>query len=344
MSEARSSSYGPRAPRRPERSPSSVDGGRAAVESFACARRRGAGFFVGVGVGAVALVLGGCARAPSPLAPQYEGSIGLPNRGVLVGGHTLDCDSEGLHCLRDNDRHHGTGRFVTAIARAAKTVSRLRPGGVLTVGDISAKAGGKVSSHASHRSGRDADLLLYLTTLDGVPVPSPDFVHVGTDGLAFDPTGKRWLRLDVEREWLLVKTLVEDPEARIQWLFVSRPVRAMLLEWARARGESVETLSRAMDVLAQPAPPAQNHDDHLHARTACSAAERARGCEASGPTRPWIAEIDDDDARRVFATIVPADASATTGTETEELLMAIVRPMGELQASARMADGDLERR
>lgn len=341
MSEVRHPSYGAHRARRSRRSLGArairADHAAAHARSPRPSRLRAAG----CAIGAVALLLGGCARAPSPLAPQYEGSIGLPNRGVLVGGSTLDCDAEGLRCLRDNDRHHGTGRFVAAIARAAKTVNRLRPGSVLTVGDISARAGGKVSSHASHRSGRDADLLLYLTTLDGVPVPSPDFVHVGTDGLAFDPAGKRWLRLDVERQWLLVKSLVEDPDARIQWLFVSRPVRAMLLEWARARGESVETLSRAMDVLVQPAPPAQNHDDHLHARTACSPAELARGCEASGPVRPWIAEVDENDAHRVFAT---ADAASASLPETEELLMAIVRPMGEVQASARTADGDLERR
>jgi len=187
---------------------------------------------------------------------------------------------------------------------------------MLTVGDVSARGGGRISSHASHRTGRDADLLFYFVTLEGVPVTTPDFLRVGNDGLAWDPSSKRFLRLDVEREWALVKALISDDDARIQWLFVSRPVRAMLLEWARARGESTETLARAMDVLLQPGPPAQPHDDHIHARTACDPDETAHGCEPFGPVRPWIAAFDEASAR----TIAQADSM-------QVLLEAILRPL-----------------
>jgi penicillin-insensitive murein endopeptidase len=96
----------------------------------------------------------------------------------------------------------------------------------------------------------------------------------------------------VEREWLLVKALVEDPEARVQWLFVSKPVEAMLIDWARARGESGDTIVRAMDMLLQPGPPAQSHDDHVHVRVTCDPDEIAAGCEPTGPVRPWIAALD----------------------------------------------------
>ena len=96
----------------------------------------------------------------------------------------------------------------------------------------------------------------------------------------------------MERQWLLVKALVEDPEARVQWLFVSRPVEALLLEWARARGEPAETIVRAMDSMLQPGPPAQSHDDHIHVRIACDPNEIATGCEPTGPSRPWIEAID----------------------------------------------------
>ncbi|MBN9165465.1 MAG: hypothetical protein J0I07_31185, partial [Myxococcales bacterium] len=89
------------------------------------------------------------------------------------------------------------------------------------------------------------------------------------------------------------KTLVEDPDARIQWAFASRNVEALLLEWAHARGETGETLSRAMDVMLQPRPGGP-HDDHLHIRTACSPAEIVAGCEHTGPVRPWIEALDRD--------------------------------------------------
>lgn len=272
------------------------------------------------GAALVALAtLTGCARSPSPLAPHLEGSIGMPHRGVLTRGAALRCGDRTIACLRDNGRHFALPRFVAAIERAAERVERQRPGATLVVGDLSAETGGRVSSHGSHRTGRDADLLLYMTTLDGTPTATKDFVHVGSDGLAWDPVERRYLRFDVEREWLLLKALLEDPEARVQWLFASRPVRAMLLEWAIARGEPGETIARAMDVLAQPAPPAQNHDDHVHVRTACTPAEIARGCEPTGPERAWIAELD---TRRPRAEEPLDDA-------TIDLVQAIVRPISD---------------
>jgi penicillin-insensitive murein endopeptidase len=255
--------------------------------------------------------LAGCARAPSPLAPHWEGSIGLPHQGVLTGAAELPPEGVGYRTLSANERHFGTPRFVAAIERAAASVAHDRPGGILTIGDLSAKNGGHLSSHASHRSGRDADLLLYMTTLEGAAVRSTSFVSVGTDGLAWDEANRRFLRLDVERQWLLVKALVEDPRARVQWLFVSRPVEAILIEWARARGEPGETVVRAMDAMLQPGPPAQAHDDHLHVRIACDPDEIAAGCEPTGPVRPWIAAADAD-ALPCLATDTPSTIELVT--------------------------------
>jgi penicillin-insensitive murein DD-endopeptidase len=233
--------------------------------------------------------LTGCARAPSPLTPAWHGSIGTPSRGVLVEGAQLRRDAEGLRWLRGNDRHWGLPRFTTAIERAAAHVARERPGSRLTVGDLSAATGGgPLSGHLSHRSGVDADLLLYMTTLSGAPVDSPGFIHVGADGLAEDEGHDRFLRFDVERQWLLVRALMEDPQARVQWIFVSDVVQAMLLEWALARGDSPEIIRRAQSVMLQPHPGGV-HDDHVHVRTSCSPDEMVAGCDPIGPHRPWLA-------------------------------------------------------
>jgi penicillin-insensitive murein endopeptidase len=266
------------------------------------------------------LFLGGCARAPSPLAPHWAGSIGMPHRGVLTRAVELPAQGAGFRVLTANERHFGTPRFVATLTRAAARVHEQRPGGALTIGDLSAKTGGKISSHASHRTGRDADLLLYMTTLEGAPVSVTGFVHVGKDGLAWDEAGQRFLRFDVERQWLLVKALVEDPDARVQWLFASRPVGAMLLEWARARGESGETLVRAMDTLLEPGAPAQSHDDHIHIRIACNAEEIALGCEPHGPTRPW-------NALTVASGGTTAHDDAPSTFELVELLVMPIQPL-----------------
>jgi penicillin-insensitive murein endopeptidase len=183
---------------------------------------------------------------------------------------------------------------------------------VLSVGDISIRGGGPLAPHFSHRSGRDADLLFYVSTLDGAPVQSPGFVHFDPDGLAWDPDHKRYLRLDVEREWLLVEALLTDPDARIQWLFVSRVVEALLLEWARAKGVDYALWARAEEVMLQPNPGGV-HDDHLHVRTACSAAEITQGCEHTGPMRAWLVEAP--------------SAPVASEDETTELISFLVRPL-----------------
>lgn len=274
-----------------------------------------------LGLPAVVVIACGCARAPSPLAPHFAGSIGMPHRGVLTEPIELPREGEGFTWLRQDDRHYGVPRLVRAIERAAETVARERPGAMLSVGDLSTRTGGRLLPHFSHRTGRDADLLFYMTTLDGAPVETPGFIRVGADGLAWDDKGKRFLRFDVERTWLLVKTLVEDPDARVQWIFAHRNIEAMLVGWARARGEPAETIVRAMDVLRQPNPGGP-HDDHVHIRTACSPAELVAGCEHTGPTRPWIEALD---------------GAARDDSSDWELLEAIVRPFG----SPPLSDADL---
>jgi penicillin-insensitive murein endopeptidase len=237
---------------------------------------------------ALAVSSAACASAPSPLSPGWDGSIGMTHRGVLAHGVELPREGVGYRWLRTSDRHYALPRFAAAIERAAAKVARERPGGILTVGDLSVRHGGQLLPHFSHRNGRDADLLLYVMTPEGVPVESPGFLAFGPDGLAVDEKTHRFYRFDVEREWLLLKALLEDPEAAVQWMFVHHALEAMLVDWARARGEPADTVLHAELVMAQPAPPAQPHDDHVHVRTACTREEAAMGCEPFGPVREWL--------------------------------------------------------
>jgi len=258
------------------------------------------------------LATSACAAAPSPLTPQWVGSIGAPSCGVLVGGTQVRA-APGLRWLRMNDRHWGLVRFAQAIERAAAVVERERPGGTLSVGDLSSPlGGGPALPHFSHRSGVDADLLFYVSALDGAPVVSPGFIHVGADGLAQSPGDGRWLRFDVEREWLLIKALVEDPLARVEWIFVSDVVKARLLQWARARGELTETIFRADSVMAQPSRGGV-HDDHIHVRASCSPEELVAGCMATGPRRLWLEyekpTLDDDSEALASALFEPSSAT-----------------------------------
>jgi penicillin-insensitive murein endopeptidase len=182
----------------------------------------------------------------------------------------------------------GSARLVRAVTLAAERVAEMRPGGSpLVLGDLSARTGGQIPRHQSHRSGRDADLLWFVTTPSGAPVKNPGFLRIGSDGLAVIPGTGDYVRLDVEREWLLVRELVTSPEAGVQWLFCSKEIEAILIDYARARGERPEVIWRAETVLLQPGD-SLAHDDHLHLRVACSPEEAVAGCEGGGPRWEWL--------------------------------------------------------
>ena len=56
------------------------------------------------------------------------------------------------------------------IRRASRRVAREFPGAQLGVGDLSLKGGRDSELHASHRAGRDADLIYYAVDEHGRPV------------------------------------------------------------------------------------------------------------------------------------------------------------------------------
>jgi penicillin-insensitive murein endopeptidase len=217
-------------------------------------------------------------------------------------------------------QHYGVPRLVEALASAAAEVERQRPGGApLMVGDLSRRTGGRIPRHASHRSGRDVDLLFYSETTAGEPLTTSGFIKFGPDGLAFVPNdrgGGRYVRLDLAREWLLIKALLTAPRANVQWMFVSLPVEALITDYARARGEDSDLVWHAETVMLQPRD-SLPHDDHLHLRTACLPDEAIAGCEGGGPYWPWLPPLpstpppETDDALAV-ALLTPIEQSRET--------------------------------
>ncbi|WP_437724622.1 penicillin-insensitive murein endopeptidase [Sorangium sp. So ce861] len=275
----------------------------------------------------VALCCAACVGAsPTPLAPALRGSIGVPHHGVITDAVELPRQGEGYRLLRSNGVRWGTAGLVAAVQRAAAEVARARPGGEpLLVGDLSARYGGATRGHRSHRTGRDADLLLYALTPDGRPVRSPGFVDFGPDGLAriggaaeapASSGADEYVRLDVEREWLLVKSLVRSPDAHVQWLFVARWLEALIIEYARALGEDPELVWVAESVLLQPGD-STAHADHIHLRVACTPDAFLSGCLGGGPYWPWLPAVpqllpppDGDLAAAILDDLLPGGAAA----------------------------------
>ncbi|MFW5739495.1 MAG: penicillin-insensitive murein endopeptidase [Myxococcota bacterium] len=232
----------------------------------------------------------GCAGAPSPLNPSARGSVGLPYGGVLTEPVALPRKGKGYVHIKPPGRNYGTRALVDMIQYAAAEVDRQITGPPLKVGDLSSKTGGKISNHRSHRSGRDADFIFYTTDLGGARLPAPGWTNFGPDGIGLAHAGRHgriYVRLDLERNWLLVKSLMQAPMADVMWLFVSNPIKALITEYALARGEDPVLVWQAENVMHQPRN-ALPHDDHFHLRIMCPPGSCVTGCEEGGPYWPWL--------------------------------------------------------
>lgn len=237
------------------------------------------------------LMLLGCVG----FAPRGEATVshGMTNDGVLLGGVPLPDRGPGYVRARAGEStRFGTPELVATLEGAAAEVASRFPGGApLRIGDLSGPGGGRHHRHASHRTGRDADVLFYVTDAHGRPVPSTGFVRFDRFGFASIPSGApragERVAFDDARNWAFVRALLTDEEAPVQWIFCSNGVKSRLLRYAAAHEPSPELLFRASWVLHEPRG-ALPHDDHFHVRVACTARQRASGCLERGPIWPWI--------------------------------------------------------
>jgi len=236
-------------------------------------------------------VQSGCMQTPTPLAPGLSGSVGVPHNGVLTAGSELPASGPGYVRFRPHAKaYHGLPRLVFAIERAARVVSEGMPGGApLVVGDLSEEAGGRIPRHNSHRTGRDVDLLFYVTTPRGVPIENAGFFALGADGLVRFPDG-RYGVIDLPRQWLLIRTLLMDEEIDVQFLFMSRELEARIVDYALAKEDDLELVWRAETVMLQPVD-SLPHADHIHLRVACRPSEAVAGCSGGGPHWPWLTPL-----------------------------------------------------
>jgi penicillin-insensitive murein endopeptidase len=194
-------------------------------------------------------------------------SIGAPNAGHLENGVHLDTSKEirVVGAYLPGDARWGTRELVRLIERTAHEVRKRFPDAVLGVGHLSRKGGGEIERHASHESGRDADIAFYLTDAAGKPIVRDHFVAILPDGKAGAEAG---VRFDDARNWAVVAALLTDPQAHVTHIFVASPLRTRLLAYAAKVGAPAAIRARAAELMMQPHH-ALPHDDHFHVRIAC---------------------------------------------------------------------------
>ncbi len=233
------------------------------------------------------MVLTGCiGTVPAPQGPT---SLGTTSSGILARGVAFPERGPGFVRARPGEgTRFGTPGLIESLQRALADVDVAFPGTAATrVGDLSSEGGGRHSRHGSHRTGRDVDVVFYLTDASGRSVSPRGWLAFSRFGHAFEEGSGNLYFFDDARNWQLVRSLLLDPDASVQWIFVSRGLKTRLLEYALAHETSAEALVRAAYVLHQPEHAAP-HDDHFHVRVFCTPEDRASGCRDVGPRWPWL--------------------------------------------------------
>ncbi len=230
------------------------------------------------------------APPPRPAAGKLPGdrsfSIGPPNGGWLINGKALPLDGHYHRVLPGTQKrgwYWGSDDLVRLIQQAAAEVARVKPGAVLRVGNLSRKEGGKITPSVSHQSGRDADIGLYATDLDGNAVDPPGFPRFRDSKV--DTTG-RYL-FDVARNWAFVAALLSDERASIQWVFLDTPLKYLLLDHAARMQVDPKLMRRAEKVIVRPRD-SSPHANHFHIRIFCSTGDTEFGCRDYGPQWKWV--------------------------------------------------------
>jgi murein endopeptidase len=195
-------------------------------------------------------------------------SIGSPNRGKLRNGMPLpEGDAWRLRPVRR--RAYGTHTTVTALVDAFEAYGERYPESPkIRVGEIAKRTGGRVSPHASHRSGRDVDI---------------GYIFNGSDN-----GDDRWRYMtdrnfDAEKNWALISEILKS--GHVQTIYVSRKLQKLLHREA-AKSLSEQELAQMFEYPRTSESPHakiqhwRGHHNHMHVRFRCEPGNRR--CRARG--------------------------------------------------------------
>lgn len=195
-------------------------------------------------------------------------SIGTPNRGKLRNGVPLpEGDAWRLRPVRR--RAFGTHTAVGALVDAFEAYGERFPDGPkIRVGELAKRTGGRVSPHASHRSGRDVDI---------------GYIFRGDDDGA-----DRWRvmherNFDAEKNWVLIQEILKSNH--VQTIYVSKKLQKLLHKEAKKTLSEAE-LAAIFEYPSTPESPRaklqhwKGHGNHMHVRFECEPGNRR--CRARG--------------------------------------------------------------
>ena len=227
-------------------------------------------------------------------------SVGSQGKGALLHAVAMPFEGAGYEVHADwraRGHRYATSAVVSWLTDVFREVDRALPGSTAYLGDLSGRNGGDAAMHRSHASGRDIDIFYFASDDNGEPMHGlPGMLHFASDGHAIRwSSGKAGRAIkeplpnahfDAQRNWALVRAMLENPVSEVQWIFIHRDLGGLLIAEAEREGTPPATINRARAVLHQPTD-SQPHDDHMHVRVFCDPRDRAFGCSDKGPKR-WL--------------------------------------------------------
>ncbi len=185
-------------------------------------------------------------------------SVGPPNDGRLLGGVPFP---EGRTWLLppDRSRAFATGETLLAVLAALDGYATNYPDAApIQLGELSARRGGPIYGHQSHQAGRDIDIRLVVA-----------------------PAGDRF---DAERNWFLVKTLIDGGE--VVSIFLNRSQQV----WLRAAAEA-DLGALGADRYFALISHERGHTIHIHVRFRCPDSDYRCVAYSLGETDEEVAKL-----------------------------------------------------
>jgi len=186
-------------------------------------------------------------------------AVGFYAQGSLINDTEFPSEGNGfIKVFRARNRHFITRHLLAVISFASREVAKTFPGGErLQIGDIAKRSGGKLSLHASHQNGLDADIAYYrLNKREMDPEGFGGFDEV------FVRNGKVTANFDLERNYEVMKYFVST--GRVNRIFVDVAIKTKFCELSK--GHELSELDRETIRRMRPL---ENHKDHMHLRIKC---------------------------------------------------------------------------
>ena len=160
------------------------------------------------------------AREPAskrkPIASYGPISVGHPSAGFLINGARMPA-GEGW-VLSAPAHVYATTESIEQLSHCLTRMHTEYPGSPpVRLGSLSAKGGGKIPPHDSHRTGRDADVYF------------------------FRQPGAKWFEaatqqdIDLQRTWALLRCFITDTD--VDFVLIDQAVQPWLEEYALGAGE-----------------------------------------------------------------------------------------------------------